>query len=84
MFWDKEIKKSSSYDSEGSKSTTILRNIPLSDCVVHGVVFSPGTQSKMQEGAIPVPTKENLNIYNKEMNIYPKSAILIKISWIHM
>ena len=62
VFWDKEANKSSSYDSEGSKSTPIFSNTTLSDCVFHGVDFSLGTQSKTQEGAITVPTKENRNI----------------------
>ena len=57
LFWDKDVKKSSSYDSEGSKSTPIFNNRTLSDCVVHGVDFSQGTQSKIQEGAITVSTK---------------------------
>ena len=72
VFWDKEVKKSSSYDSEGSKSNPIFSNITLSDCVVHGVDFSQGNQSKMQEGAIIVSTKENTNIKNKEMDISPQ------------
>ena len=57
VFWDKEVKKISSYDSEGSKSTPIFSNITLGGCVVHGVNFSQGTQSKMQECAITVSTK---------------------------
>ena len=57
VFWNKELKKSSSYDSEGSKSNPIFRNITLIDCVVHGVDFSQGNQSKMQEGAVTVSTK---------------------------
>ena len=48
VFWDKEVKKSSSYDSEVSNSTPIFSNRNFSDCVVHGVDFSQGTQSKMQ------------------------------------
>ena len=62
MFWDKEVKKSSSYDSGGSNYTPIFSNITLIDCVVHGVNFIQGTQSKIQEGVITVPTKENTNI----------------------
>ena len=62
VFWYKEVKKSSSYDSEVRNYTPIFSNITLSDCVVHGVDFSRGTQSKIQEGAIPVSTKENPNI----------------------
>ena len=61
-FWDKEVNKSSSYYSEGSKSTPIFSNRTLSYCVVHGFDFSQGTQSKIQEGAITVSTKENPNI----------------------
>ena len=45
LFWEKEVKKIRSYDSEGSKSTSIFRNRTLSDCVAHGVDFSQGTQS---------------------------------------
>ena len=71
VFWDKEVKKNSSYDSKGRKSNPIFSNRTLSDFVVHGVDFSQGTQSKMQEGAITVSTKENPNIKNVEMNIYP-------------
>ena len=70
VLWDKEVKKISSYDSEGSNYTPIFSNIILSDCVVHGVCFSQGTQSKIQEGAITVSTKENPKIKNEEMNIY--------------
>ena len=62
VFWDKEVKQSSSYDSEGSKSTPIFNNRTLSDCVVHGVGFSQGNPSKMQEDAITLSTKENPNI----------------------
>ena len=62
VFWYKEVKKSSSYDSEGSNSTLIFSDRTLSDCVVHGVDFSQGTQSKIQEGATTVSTKENPNI----------------------
>ena len=62
VFWDKEVKKSSSYDSEGSKSTPIFIDRNFSDCVVHGVDFSQGTPSKMQEVAIIVSTKDNQNI----------------------
>ena len=62
FFWYKEVKKSSSYDSEGRNSNPIFSNRTLSDCVVHGVDFSQGTQSKMQEGTITVSTKENPNI----------------------
>ena len=62
VFWNKEVNKSSSYDSEGSKSTPIFSNITLIDFVVHGVDFSLGTQSKMQECAITVSTKDNPNI----------------------
>ena len=62
VFWDKEVKKSSSYDSEVSKSNPILSNNTLSDFLVHYVDFSQGSQSKMQEGAITVSTKENPNI----------------------
>ena len=62
VFWYKEEKKISSYDSEGSKSTHIFSNRTLSDCVVHGVYFSQGTQHKIQEGAITVSTKDNPNI----------------------
>ena len=59
VFWDKEVMKISSYDSQVSKSTPIFINIILGDCVVHGVDFSQGNQSNMQEGAIIVSTKEN-------------------------
>ena len=62
VFWDKEVNKSSSCYSEDTKSTTIFNNRTLSYCVVHGVDFSQGTQSKMHEGAITVSTKENPNI----------------------
>ena len=62
MFWEKEVKKTSSYDSDGSTSTPTFSNRNLSDCVVHGVHFIQGTHSNMQEGAIIVPTKENPNI----------------------
>ena len=61
VFWENEVNKRSSYDSEGSKSNPIFSNITLRDCVVHGVDFSQGTQRKMQEGAITVSTKENPN-----------------------
>ena len=74
VFWDKEIKKSSSYDSQVSKSTPIFINRNLSDFVVHGVDFSQGNQSKMQENAITVSTKENPNIKNEEMNISPQEC----------
>ena len=57
VFWDKEVKKISSYHSEGSNPTPIFSNRTLSDCVVCGVDFSQGTQSKIQEGAITVSTK---------------------------
>ena len=57
VFWDTEVKKSSSYYSQVSKSTPIFSNRTLSDCVVHGVDFSHRDQSKMQEGAITVSTK---------------------------
>ena len=57
VFWDKEKKKSSSYDSKVRKSTLIFSNRNLSDCVVHGVDFSQVNQSKMKEGAITVSTK---------------------------
>ena len=76
VFWYKELKNSSSYDSQVSKSTPIFTNITLSDCVVHGVDFSQGTQSKIQEGAITVS--------KKNPNIKKGSVILFKISWIHM
>ena len=47
----------------------------MSDCVVHGVDFSQGNQSKMQEGAITVSTKENPNIKkNEEINISPQEC----------
>ena len=63
VLWEKEVNKSSSYDSEGSKSTPIFCNITFSACVVHGLDFSQGTHSNMQEGgAITVSTKENPNI----------------------
>ena len=62
VFWDNEVKKSSSYDSKGSKSNPIFSNTTLSDCVVHGNDFIQGTQSNRQEGAITVSTKENPNI----------------------
>ena len=57
VFWDNEVKKISSYNSEGRKSTPIFSNRTLSDCVVYGVDFSQGTQINMQEGAITVSTK---------------------------
>ena len=63
LFWEKEVKKIRSYDSEGSKSTSIFRNRTLSDCVVHGVDFIQENQSNMQEVAIMVSTKENPNTY---------------------
>ena len=34
----------------------------MSDCVVNGVDFSQGTQSKIQEGAITLSTKESSKI----------------------
>ena len=74
VFWDKEVKKSISYYPEGKNSTFIFSNITSSDCVVHGVDFSQGTQSKMQEGAITVSTKENPNIENEEVNISPQEC----------
>ena len=46
----------------------------MSDCVVHGVDFSQGNHSKMQEGTITVSTKENPNIKNEEMNISPQEC----------
>ena len=61
-FWDKKANKSSSYDSEGSKSTPIFSNVTLIDFVVHGFGFVQGTQSKKQESAITVSTKVNPNI----------------------
>ena len=48
VFWDKEVKKSSSYYSQVRKSTPIFSNRTLSDCVVHGVDFGQVNQSKMQ------------------------------------
>ena len=48
VFWEKEAKKSSSYDSQVSKSTPIFSNRTLIVCVVHGVDFSQGNQSKIQ------------------------------------
>ena len=57
VFWDKEVKKSSSYDSKFLKSTPIFIKRTLSNCVVHGVDFIQGNQSKMQEDAITVSTK---------------------------
>ena len=65
VFWYKEVKKGSAYDSEGSNSTPIFSNKTLSDGVVHGVDFSQGIQSKMQKGAITLSTKENPNIKKK-------------------
>ena len=46
----------------------------MSDCVVHGVDFSQGDQSKIQEGAITVSTKESSNIKNKNTNISPQEC----------
>ena len=59
LFLENEVKKRSSYDIEGSKSTPIFSNRTMIDCVVHGVDFSQGTHSKTQKGAIIVSTKEN-------------------------
>ena len=70
VFWDKEVNKSISYDSQVSNSTPISINRTLIDCVVHGVDFIQGGQCKMQEGAITVSTKENPNIFkNGDMEI---------------
>ena len=47
VFWYKEVKKISPYDSDGINYTPIFSNRTLRDCVVHGVDFSQGDQSKM-------------------------------------
>ena len=73
VFWEKEVKKSTSCDSEGSKSNPIFINRTLSACVVHAVDFIQGTPSKMQEGAITVSIKENPNILNTKIWISPIS-----------
>ena len=66
LFWDKEVKKSCSHDSQVSKYTPIFSNRTLGNCKVHGVDFSQRNQSKMQEGAITVSTEENPNIKIKK------------------
>ena len=72
MFWYKEVNKSSSYDTEVNNSTPIFSNRTLSDCVVHGVYLSQGAQSKIQEGAITVSTREIQILKNEDMNISPQ------------
>ena len=62
VFWEKEVRKISLYDSGGSKSTPIFINRTLSYFVVHGDDFSQGIQNKMQDCAITVSIKENPNI----------------------
>ena len=42
--------------------------------MIHGVDFSQGNKSKMQEVSITVSTKENPNIKNNDMNISPQEC----------
>ena len=78
LFWYKEVKKISSYDSEGSKSTHIFRNKNLSGCVIHGVDFSQETQSKTHEGTITVSTKDNPNIKKRDEYLSPRVSYFSK------
>ena len=66
VFWDKEVKKISSYDPEGRTYTPIFRNITLIYCVVPGVYFIQGIQSKIQVGVITVSTKNKPNIKKRK------------------